>query len=114
MKFAPLLVVMLAGCAAHTPQNIMEQATRYDARLKLPPGKAADCLARNAWNIHADFFTTPMSLGDDGSLEVVLRLGGAGVVAIIHLRPAAGGSNATSWWRFVTREEWPAKVVEGC
>jgi len=111
MKILPLLL-LLAGCAV-TPQQIMEQGTRYDARLKLPPAKAAECVARNAWNLNSDFSHTMLPLGEDGSMEVVLRVGSI-VLTIVRLRPIADGTTATSWWRYTPREEWPGKVVEGC
>ena len=113
MKILTLtFALLLTGCTT-TPQQIVEQGVRYDAQLKLPPNNAADCIARNAENIHGDFITTVRPLKDDGSMEVILRLATA-ALAVTHVRPEGKGSAATSWWRMVPREAWPSRIVEGC
>lgn len=108
-------LVLLAGCA-YSPAEFREVGTRTTHTLKLPPEKAAYCMARNIEGTRGGLTTSVRPLGD-GS-ELLMRIAGTGLlVSVGEMKPSGTGSHATVWMTpnpFYGRDEFVQTLVKDC
>lgn len=93
-RLAVIAVVVLAGC--QTPQDVRSSGERSVHDLKLPPERAAYCMARNIENYRTLYNPTVRPFGASG-YEVVVRFGGDHTGFVAQLEPNGAGSRATVW-----------------
>lgn len=107
-------VILVAGCA-YTPKEFREQGARSTFDLEQPPDRAVVCMMRNLQERPG---LEPHALPIDGGQEVLVRIAGTGLYAMISdVMAAVTGSRATVWVSpnpMVGKDELPKLMTKGC
>lgn len=110
-----LIVLLLAGCYAHTPQRLMELREPNAFTSTQPPRAVVECMNRN----HRE----SRSLGQpvaterpDGSLDYAIKNPRNGLQEFyVVIKPTPGGSSMAVWTQSpYLRDTIEAGMLKGC
>jgi len=114
------MLVAVGGCAM-SPLQVVEQGKRFEFSSAKPASATAACLARNAEEYTPGIVPGVLSANvrdaaQAGSLEVVVRAGEAGTMAIARVAPAPTGSTVTVWVtpNALSPESYFSGITQGC
>lgn len=117
---AVLMLVAVGGCAM-SPLQVVEQGKRFDFSSNTAPAVTAGCIARSAEEYVPGFVPGILSANvraaaQPGVLEVVVRAGEAGTMALARVTPSATGSSVTIWVtpNAFAPDSYFAGVSKGC